>query len=275
MQRNPCYCIVFLIVVSLLTSCAPTAIKPGPAPSPPSPKASPPPATAPAPSPPPVPITKPAPSPPTQPSPPPDTTVIPQFPWPPPEASARSEVPKKFLVRPGTKEALLRDIDSRLSLALRDAGYAGKSYCAVPEGFALVTRLEQIESDGRPKPDSERWAVGMGPLREFSLSAYLKSLSSARAGYFRLIVFVVTPYPVSYSKAKIIREEAQLWLQEGLNRLPPSIGAWRFTADHSCTALIYEFEKSEVERTPHTVIPGRLTGRTHLEQSGLWASLGR
>jgi hypothetical protein len=45
-------------------------------------------------------------------------------------------VPKIFLVLPGGKQALLRDIDSRLSLALSDAGYAGKAYYAVPEGFA-------------------------------------------------------------------------------------------------------------------------------------------
>ena len=267
MQRNPWYGAICLIAVLLLTSCAPTVIKTAPAPLPP-PVATP--ATAP-----PPPATKATPLPPTQPSPPPDTTTIPQFPWPPPEASARSEVPKKFLVPPGRKQALLHDIDSRLSLALRDAGYTDKAYCAVPEGFALVTRLEQIESDGRPKPDSERWAVSMEPPREFSLSAYLTALSRTKVGYFRVIVFVVTPYPVSYSKAKVIREEAQLWLREGPNRLPPSVGSWRFTADHSCTALIYEFEKSEVERTPRTAIPGRLTAQTHLEQSGLWASLGK
>ena len=76
----------------------------------------------------------------------------PSFPWPPPKASASSKVPDNFLRETETKQ-ILHDIDRRLALALDKAGYFEKSYFSVPDGFALVTRLEQINADGTPKPE--------------------------------------------------------------------------------------------------------------------------
>lgn len=198
---------------------------------------------------------------------------IPQFPWPPPEASARSRVPKRWFLPSGAGTVSLRYVDFRLTRALREAGYGSKAYYAVPEGFALVTRLEQITPDGAPKPANERWAVNAGSHRVFSLTDYVKALSGAKPGYFRVVVFVVTSYPFSFSKAKVTPREVQLWLPGDLKRLPTSIGDRRFTNNHYCEALIYEFEKGGAEKTPHQVAPGRLGGREHLTQSGLWTSL--
>ena len=200
---------------------------------------------------------------------------IPQFPWPPPETSARSDVPNNFLLRSETEQPTLADIESRIRSALDAAGYTEKSYYAVPDGFALVTRLEQIEVDGTPKAGVERWALAIGPLRDFSLVAYLRALFTANVGYFRVIVFVVTPHPFSYSNARIGRNDAIEWLRYGLNRLPPSIGEKAYTSYHYCTALIYEFEKNDVEEKARTRTPGRLTGRIHLKRSGVWGLLGK
>jgi hypothetical protein len=167
----------------------------------------------------------------------------------------------------------LRDVDARLNEALGKAGYFEKSYYAVPGGFALVTRLEQMNPDGTPKPEPQRWAAEIGPLREFSLSAYLRALFTSNPGYFRVIAFIVTPHPFSYAGARVNREDAIRWLQEGLNKLPSSIGESQYSADHSCTALIYEFEKSDPNQAARTRIPGGLTGRAHLEKSRLWSAL--
>ena len=73
---------------------------------------------------------------------------------------------------------MLSDIDVALVEALDATGYYDKAYFSVPDGFALVTRLEQIEANGKSLQPPDRWSVQVKPLREFSLPAYLQALFS-------------------------------------------------------------------------------------------------
>lgn len=202
-------------------------------------------------------------------------THIPEFPWPPPQASSTIVIPSKFLIYSTGKIVRLYDINKRLSTVMDSCGYLEKSYYAVPDGFAVVTRLEQIKSDGTPKDAPERWSTDVGPLRRFSLQEYLRALFTANPGYYRIIVFIVTSHPFSQSKARVSHSEAMDWLRGGLNILPSSIGENVYTDDYNTTALIYEFELLEVSAKPNLKVPGRLGGQTHLEKSKLWNSLER
>jgi len=142
------------------------------------------------------------------------------------------------------------------------------------KGLLWLRGLSRIESDGRPKPDSERWAVGMGPLREFSLSAYLKSLSKRKGRILSSDRFCCHALPCFVSKAKIITGRSALWLREGPNRLPPSVGSWRFTADHSCTALILNLKRVMSKERPVPQFQAGLLRRPILSNQGV-ASLGK
>jgi hypothetical protein len=157
-----------------------------------------------------------------------------------------------------------------LSDALDDAGYNERSYYSVPDGFAIVSRLEQIEEDGTSKPLPNRWAVEIGPLQEFSLSRYLQVLFTADPGFFRVIVFVVTPHPFSQKNVKVPRDEAIKWLAEGLNQLPSDIGDLELSSQYSCTALIYEFEQPRSRKAAILKRPSHLTGLIHLQKAKLW-----
>jgi prepilin-type N-terminal cleavage/methylation domain-containing protein len=85
--------------------------------------------------------------------------LTPKFPWPPPRASAFDIVPRDLLL--GEKEApLLGEVDVALDSAFRQAGYVEKSYYSVPSGFAIASRLEQINQDGTPKDAADRWSIG-------------------------------------------------------------------------------------------------------------------
>jgi phospholipid/cholesterol/gamma-HCH transport system substrate-binding protein len=203
-----------------------------------------------------------------------EDTEVPEFPWPPPNASAKEEIPDQFLRETELRQTL-QNINQRLRSALDKAGYFEKSYFSVPEGFAIVTRLEQINADGTSKPDRQRWATKVGPLREFSLSAYLQALFESNIGYFRVIVFIVTNIPFSQADTQVDRDQALGWQREGLNRLPLSIGSLPYSKDHYCTALIYEFEKIDSEQEAVAKIPGRHIGRNHLIKSKLWSKLER
>lgn len=200
--------------------------------------------------------------------------VTPQFPWPPPQASATADLSCQRLVS-RTGKHYLREINEKISLALESRGYSEKSYFSVPDGFAMVTRLEQTERDGTPKTPPARWSVEVEFLQEFSLSAYLNALFTANPGFYRLIVFIVTSHPFSQDKVEVQRDKAMDWLADGLNRLPTSIGDRELTGQYSCTALIYEFEQPEPRKPAALKRPGRLPGRTHLMRSQLWNSLER
>lgn len=200
---------------------------------------------------------------------------LPHFPWPPPQASSKYELSDEFFRAPEKGDVFFRDVDKRLKDALEDAGYTQQSYYAVPGGFALVVRLEQINSDGTPKSGDDRWAVEVAPLRHFSLDSYLKALFTNLSGYFRIIVFVVTPYPFDQSEATITDEEAAQWIYRGINRLPTNVGDEEYTEQHTCTALIYEFEKQYGKEIADVLIPGRLASRSHLEKSAIMNGLRR
>jgi hypothetical protein len=197
----------------------------------------------------------------------------PKFPWPPPQASATVIIPSDFVRKPTSATILISDVVQKFKVAFDLCGYVEKSYYAVPDGFAIVTRLEQINHDGTPKKGKSRWAMEIQPVRNFSLEEYLRALFLARAGYYRIIVFIFTPHPFSQSDAIIKPDEAKVWLSGGLNVLPHSISEKEYLQEYVCTALIYEFEQHNAEKRPEIKIPGRLTGETHLMKANLWQAL--
>lgn len=206
-------------------------------------------------------------------SPPPASSGYPQFPWPPPRPSASVEIPRSLL-RPsvGAPETL-GAVDRRLSDALRDAGYTERSYFAVPGGFALLTQIEQIGADGSAR--DPRWLANGAPQRwtsVFSLQPLLRVIGLAPPGYYRVIVFVVTPRTFSRAGDRLDAGEMRALFDTGLNRLPPALAQRPYTDDVATTALVYEFERGPRQQA-HLNVPGLLTGREHLERSGLLGAL--
>jgi hypothetical protein len=201
--------------------------------------------------------------------------AIPQFPWPPPTASARVTIPAGMIRRGGALGAL-RDVDTRLSAALDARGYVERSYFAVPHGFAIVTRLEQIDNTGKPRTPPARWNASAGGLTDFSLSAYLRALFTAEQGRYRVIVFTITGAPFTEGDQHVTSEEALEWLRRGLDKLPPSLADLPYTNDVTVTALIYEFERTGAN-TPaaaRAIVPSTIGAREHLSGAGLWSALG-
>ena len=201
------------------------------------------------------------------------TEYYPAFSWPPPLASTRIVIPRQFLEQSKKEKKYIYDIDKLLSNALSLAGYSEKSYYSVPNGFALATRLEQINADGTPKKRSLRWKVELPSLESFSLRSYITALFTAPTGFYRVIVFVVVPHPFTEVRVPIVRSQALKWLSQGSNELPNSIKEREYSEDYSCTALIYEFEKPKFIKDANITMPSRLQAQIHLVKSGLWKRL--
>lgn len=203
------------------------------------------------------------------------TPKIPQFPWPPPRASASVELPAEFLRKSANAGVHWGDVDHTLTSALDSCGYYDRSYYAVPDGFAIVTRLEQMQADGSSKAPPDRWSVAYKPVSGFSLSSYLRALFTADPGFYRIIVFVVTPQFFSQTPIGVSEEEAMQWLQGGLDRLPLDLAMREYTDQYACTALIYQFEQPGSGAGARLDVPSDLPGRIHLERANLWRALAK
>jgi len=66
-----------------------------------------------------------------------------------------------------------------------------------------------------------------------------------------------------------------LWLSNGLNKLPKIVADIEYSDDFTCTALIYEFEKTDQDQYAKINIPGKLAGKVHLSKANVWTSLER
>ena len=195
---------------------------------------------------------------------------IPTFPWPPPEPTTLT-VLERVMVADGVVS--LGEVADRLTAALARAGYSERSFYAVPGGFALATRLEQIDFDGTPKPEPGRWSAGFPPREVFSLSDFVSALFMAPEGHYRVIVFVVNDRPFSASGEAVSSEEADAWLHGGLNLLPASIADLRFDQSHEVTALIYQYRKVGHQGRPVANPDGAAAAASQLERSGILAAL--
>lgn len=207
---------------------------------------------------------------PQPPPPPPPESVGPQtappFPWPPPRASATSDIPRRLL----EDAKSLGDVDGKLLEGLNQAGYGERSYYWVPGGFALATRIERMDDDGAPHR-SDRWNLNPSLKKNFDLFVFLKALVSAPVGRYRVFVFTVTSQPYTFDSTEPSYETAIRWAGGGASALTSEIAQEPFTKEHSVKALIYEFEKSAGKE--RQMDPSALSGADHIARSGIQSGL--
>lgn len=200
----------------------------------------------------------------------PENAMIKAFPWPPPRASATFVLNKTQF----KKAENLGGVDEILEKALSKTGYYDKSYYTVPNGFAVATKLEQINKDASPKKVPDRWSAKVD-MQNFTFSEYISSLFTSKPGYFRVIVFVITDNTFRQKKSTVERTEAEAWVSDGAQSLPPEMLKRSFTANHTVTALIYEYEVPENSKKAQLIAPSKHTAREHLVKSKLYVELTR
>jgi len=201
---------------------------------------------------------------------------IPTFPWPVPKASASYDVPRKLII--GNSSApTFGSVAERIASALDHAGYGERSYYALANGhgIAIATQLEQINDDGTPVLGQARFEEMLHPPAEqFSLTSYVKALFSARTGRFRIIVFTLSG-PVFQNTKPPTEDIAMSWPANGQTRLPQRYALIPFTNEITCTALIYEFEKTNYNANAAFIDQPRINAMAHLMQAGIWTLLGK
>ena len=189
------------------------------------------------------------------------------FPWPPPRPSTRRSFSPDVI--PGSAAAkTVGEVASRLERVLREGEFESFGYYRVPGGFALVTRIENLDgATGAPLEGRARWATRQvyAGLSFSSIFAITRS-----AGYYRVFVFLLTDdppmtQPIDPAQAFTI---AQAWATEGRPSLPAEIKALPVGADHVLVVMVYEFEKVEGGETNHFQ-PSRWPLDQHLSTLGV------
>ena len=208
------------------------------------------------------------------------TGLIPDFPWPVPAPSARMALPRNLLAKAqANPKARLKNAANELDALLVAAGYSERAYFRLNTqgqtiGFALVTRMERINSDGSPYPPTERFMSANAP-DQFSVVDFIKSLFVAPVGYYRVLVFTVSKAPVKSSGTSISEAGARKWLATGGTRLLGCVAEMPFTSEYAIDALVYEFRHAPEEdgRDPNQSVsqlkPSQIDPAIHLQRAGI------
>lgn len=89
--------------------------------------------------------------------------AVPSFPLPPPRPSAWKELSLERL-RTSHSNVTLGELGTHIQQVFARAGYDQLSfYSTAPQGFAIVTGVEQITVDGSPRAGADRFSVKVSP----------------------------------------------------------------------------------------------------------------
>ena len=193
------------------------------------------------------------------------------MPWPPPCASAVALVDRAFLdaVNQGRRPRQLEEVHAILNETLHRHGFGQARTFGAPNGFALVTSIEQIHEDGTPLEGRARHSALIAVIKSYSLTSFVNALLRAPVGYFRVVALVVTDRAFTNYGDRATLEEIREWADRGHLTLPKETARRELTPDHRIYALIYEFEKRNNSDRPTVTPPIRLTTREHLEHTAL------
>jgi hypothetical protein len=198
---------------------------------------------------------------------------LPNFPkW--PKWTERYQLPQGLVV--DSRTHALGDCFDRIMSALKNAEiYEWGTYALGDDGFAVVTRMETIDADGRAKPTPERWSIEPVNLVEpFTLTNYLKVLFEANPGYYRVIVLAVTPHAIIADDSQEVADPKAMetLLNKGTTALPLSYRTRPIVAETQCEAFIYEFSRQSISDSPRFMDSSDATPPQHLIGAGLWTN---
>lgn len=191
------------------------------------------------------------------------------FPLHPPRASAFKVVPRNLLVGSNDTLNINYVLNKKLLPALDNAGYQYSFYCISDSGMAVVTQLERMNEDGTSDLQN-RYVDGARPDKFWD---YIKSLIKARPGFYRSIVFIISPYPVIQSREGLSRDGSDSLYKSGSDRPYFEILNYTFSKLFECTALIYQYKKPNEVDGVFEINNSPMTVTDQLTKAGIWPGL--
>jgi hypothetical protein len=188
----------------------------------------------------------------------------PQFPCPHPKASASYNIPWATFKR---SRSSLEKVARQIQTALEANGYYELRWFSVKDGFAVMTRMEQFQKNGKSLSGRDRWS-------EEIHVPFWDSLWGQKKGFFRCIVFIVTTEVLKGTRTKFDIARLNGLFSRGVQAgFPRGLASIPFANSHNCIALIYEFEKYPESSGMIFNTGSELQGKTHLEKAGILKAL--
>jgi tetratricopeptide (TPR) repeat protein len=173
------------------------------------------------------------------------------LPWPPPKGSDEEDVTAVVSsAMHRSQQTRLGDIDKFLSDKLTSVGLQPSAYFSTPErnGYAAVTRLEQIDENGRRLEGSYGFSKDLPESGNF-LWRFFSGLVSLPEGKFRLLVAFVTPDPIdtSYSSEPVTLQVTDRWISRGCDDLPGELAGLGFAKNYKVFLRVYQIASRGAE----------------------------
>jgi hypothetical protein len=206
-----------------------------------------------------------------------------------PQASSRGVLPTEAYLQCPNSCAKLSDIASMLQQALGKAGYSQQAWYLIDEHnknvtVAVLTQLEQIQSDGRPSANKARWIINYSSKQIDSLGAFIKTLiKGSSPGRYRSFLFGIsrsssplTNVGPMWSSRRTDQEFSGIRdALRGGNRVPllSNLSSIRTSNAFYVYVFVYEYEISSVDGSVTFVKDSSITAIDHLKRSGIWQAL--
>jgi hypothetical protein len=195
-----------------------------------------------------------------------------QFPWPPPEPTDRVRLdPRLFGVTPGDNTPVTA-VAKAVQRSFRKVGHVETGFQSIGcDGFAMISQLERIHTDGRPFEGRLRF---LPPDTEepWSLTGYLRSLLFAPEGKYRQIVILGTDKQFTVFSDAPSTEELEAMMDNSDPVIPNQLSTFLWRSDHELVALIYEYERPAGDGLPLKVPPRGIGATNHLLGAGFLSS---
>lgn len=145
--------------------------------------------------------------------------------------------------------------------------YQDVGYYAIPNGFVVVTKVEEINDDATSVNSSDRFSEG-----HYDNIGFLDFIAP-RKGYFRIFAFLVTDIPFNATHTRVTANNALEWIRLAANILPDAIRNKPFTPGYNCTVIVYEFKSEEANTPLSPLLSPRFSAQVHLQKSHIAESL--
>ena len=199
---------------------------------------------------------------------PPPRVPVPPFPTPVPEPTSAWVLPDGVVIsgRRGTQG----EVYDRIVEALDRGGFTDWSvYSFADDGFAVVTRMEAIQPDGRPT--TTRFGVRRPAYRHqgFAIDDLRQVLFNAPGGRYRVLVLVVSARAADAPSRSAPDLEDVDYNELAAGKLPDDLRD--LPAVGRCLALVYELTRpTDAAQPAQLVAESPIDARTHVIAAGLW-----
>ncbi|MEJ7728645.1 MAG: hypothetical protein WKG00_05475 [Polyangiaceae bacterium] len=199
---------------------------------------------------------------------PPPRVPVPPFPTPVPEPTSAWVLPDGMVIsgRRGTQG----EVFDRIVEALDRGGFTDWSvYSFADDGFAVVTRMEAIQADGRPT--TTRFGVRRPAYRHqgFAIDDLRQVLFNAPGGRYRVLVLVVSARAADAPSRSAPDLEDVDYNELASGKLPDDLR--ELPAVGRCLALVYELTRpTDAAQPAQLVAESPIDARTHVIAAGLW-----